>query len=110
MAKYIFVSGERMFEIFGLLSSHGHKEEAKMVDKLLMFMAEYNCDRAFTQTHDIKTIKGEKKRILRQQPKYFWPVQNGSVNKFPWQSRLNGLKIRADHWIANKEALNKVLL
>ncbi len=109
--EYIFVSGPRMLEIFEKLSKAGQTVKAKMVDRLLQFMGEYNVARPFKQTHDIdfaggKYIFSKKKR---KHPKLFWPKQTGSISRFPWQPRLKGLKIRDDHWLTDPRMLEKII-
>lgn len=110
--KYIFVDGPRMLKVFEKLSGAGEVVKAKMVDRLLQFMGEYNVIRPFTQTHDIKFVGGvytpSKKK--RKHPKLFWPKQAGNISRLPWQFPLKGLKIRDDHWLTDPRLLNKIIL
>ncbi|MCK5613851.1 hypothetical protein KAR91_68940 [Candidatus Pacearchaeota archaeon] len=117
--KYKYVSVKELHEMFILLQGNDkHAKEIKMVDKLMMFLSEYNSPRPFSYQPMRKVIANvqvggryqkQEKMVLDGKKQYFWSEQAGAVHRKPWWPELKGLKIRADHWLADREKFLKMI-
>ena len=117
--KYKYVSVKELHEMFLLLQGNDkYAKEIKIVDKLMMFLSEYNSSRPFSHQPMTKVIANvevagrfqrQEKVIPFGKKKYFWSAQSDTVHKKPWWPVLKGIKIRADHWMADREKLLKMI-
>ncbi len=105
--KYKFVSIKQIHEVFVMLKGlKKYEKEIDTIQKIMMFISEYNTPRTFSHQPMMRNQKGQ--MVKDGGMKHFWAEHRDKVYRKPWQPKLTGLKFHEDHWLADREQVLKM--